>query len=144
MGDFYEFKCEKCGFVRSFFLGEGFLSFLEDNKESEKRRDMFRKDVLDGMYGDVLKNMAIADHDGELEYHDEEGLYDCLICHNMEIRHIRTISSRNKKYRMKIEMSQNCSKCGYTLLSQVNISTISYCPKCMGWGFKVSRSGLWD
>lgn len=129
MGEGITIECKSCDFVKTLWVGIGFMySLLENviNQVSPKRREM----VLD-----ILHNKDVH----EVEYAHK--LFQCPICHNLESRFdFSIIYDDNKKYAPYFR----CPECRIKLNPIQDRIEIIPCPSCGRKDLTQSTSLMWD
>ena len=148
MGKFYHFRCKQCGYEQIFKTGGGYFS-KEHFNETEKRRAVLEKELLDGKYGSVFQALAKT---GELEYNCDTALYQCGICRTLTVRRGKRVEYQYSKgnktqgcktFSLSAEFAKRCTKCGMEHMEQININTV-ICPQCEDRLLELVNNGWWD
>lgn len=130
MGEIKGYKCPNCDYNEEFRWGFGFLDFEEKNNKSTSLKLELKKEIQDGKYGDLLKEMSELKSTHNLLYDCSEALFQCDHCYEILVANKKEIiSGILRKYQQKIIFNQTCPKCKNGNLKEIE-NTHLICPKC--------------
>ena len=142
MGELYRYKCNKCGYEEEFRIGGGFFS---DHyyKETAELVNNLKNDVINGKYGEQLKNIVGVDLDNFAFLCDDK-LMQCYKCRQFSIIRKPEIHYyiRNRSYKLSITFPVSCPKCSYDTIDIPGIKAA--CPKCEDGETEMVAFGNWD
>ena len=143
MGHGYEYKCNKCGYELSAYLGIGFD--MHEYLESDIKFDWLRDDIRNGKYGEEI-SLFTQDHpNAYITINDNVILY-CKKCERYEKATDFTMLDAGSIENFGIYEIKNrsCSSCGgeMRVIGEDELENLT-CPHCKRKFDYVSRF-MWD
>ena len=83
MGTSYRYKCRKCNYDKTFYVGGGFFTdqYYEETEKAEKQLE---EDILSGKYGEDIKRI-IRVNINQFRYNCNTKLYQCSKCREFTV-----------------------------------------------------------